>query len=463
MSDTRVRFYRGTRGMGIVISVTYDKDRIIFDFGAPFTPLAQVYDGLVSHRENNRVKDAILLGRIPEVPGVFARRDLQDLKLEPYEDSLYNTAVFICHLHLDHMSEIDKIHPAVPVYIHEDGLTLQKALEEVGWEKHYRDYSGFRYHEPVHVGQITVTPVFSDHPCPGSSGFVIETPDAVIFYSGDIRFHGTQADRAFAEIEEVARRPVDLLIVDATTTSASEFVHDEKDEELLHQPAKEILPGCLSVQDIYDQIASELRNSPALGVYNPYPRDVQMLKEMKQLAEGIGRTAVYEPAYAWILYRCTGIRSAVIWPDNDEKHSYYLELRKEFASVTAAEIAAHPESYLLQNSYRNILSLIDLDGLEGRYYHLLGEPLVEGMKEYGIMKNMINKLGFSFRSFINLYSFSHAYPNQLAWLVKTVNAKTVVAVHSRCPENLNPVNSWQFFPEEGGEYRLADGKLVARG
>ena len=33
MNKTLVRFYRGTRGMGICISITYDKDRIIFDAG----------------------------------------------------------------------------------------------------------------------------------------------------------------------------------------------------------------------------------------------------------------------------------------------------------------------------------------------------------------------------------------------------------------------------------------------
>ena len=80
MSNTKVKFYRGTHGMGIVISITYGKDRIIFDFGAPFTPLAQVYDGTLKPRYENRVKDAVLLERIPSVEGVFSRHDLQDLR-----------------------------------------------------------------------------------------------------------------------------------------------------------------------------------------------------------------------------------------------------------------------------------------------------------------------------------------------------------------------------------------------
>lgn len=460
MSETLVKFYRGCHGMGIVISVTYGNDRIIFDFGAPFTPLAQVYDGVVRSRKNNRVKDAVLLGRIPEVPYVFARKDLQDLDLEPFEESPYNTAIFICHLHLDHMSEIDKVHPDVPVYIHEDGLRLQQVLEETGEEKHYRDYSSFRYHETISVGQIRLTPFFSDHPCPGSSSFLIETPDSTILYSGDIRFHGSASEKAFAEIEEISRRSVDLLIVDSTTTSASEFAMDEKLLSLYRQPSRELLPGCVSVPGIYDEIAGQLKNFPGLGVFNPYPRDVQMLEEMIRLGERLDRTTVYEPLFAYILLKCRGIVSPVIYPDNEEHPEYWKILKEKCPTVSLEQIQQHPEKYLLQNSYRNILSLIDFDGLEGKYYHLLGEPLVEGMKEYGIMKNMVKKLNWSFRSFINLYSFSHAYPNHLAWLVEKINAKTVVAVHSKCPENLNPVHSEQFFPEEGTLYCLNKGQLT---
>ena len=82
MSNTLVNFYRGTLGMGIVISVTYENDRVIFDFGAPFEPSSNVYDGTVKQRINNKVYDALLLDKIPMIEGVFSKKDLKDIDLQ---------------------------------------------------------------------------------------------------------------------------------------------------------------------------------------------------------------------------------------------------------------------------------------------------------------------------------------------------------------------------------------------
>ena len=442
MNKTKVRFYRGTHGMGIVISVTCGKDRVIFDFGAPFTPLAQVYDGTLLPRNVNRVKDAILLERIPPVEGVFSRKDLQGLPVISYEESNLNTAVLICHLHLDHMSEIDKIAPEIPVYIHEDGIQLLKALQEVSEETVYRSYSPFCYHETFKVGQISVTPYFSDHPCPGSAGFLIETPDSTVYYSGDIRFHGLDSEKALAELEILAQKHIDLLIVDSTTTSPSEFTGE-----------------IITEQDIYDDIYAHLKDSEDLGVFNQYNRDVAMMQHMNDLGERLNRTVVWEPEYAYILNKMTGAKVPIYWIDSQHIPECLQNMKDDYQTIPSKEIRNHPEKYLIQNSYANILTLSDFDGLKGQYFHLFGEPLVKGQKDYQIMVNVVNKLNWQFNTYTNLYSFSHRYPEHLRNLIDTINAVTVVAVHSRHPENLDPVRSIHFFPEENTDYILENGLL----
>ena len=459
MSKTVIRFYRGTRGMGICISVTYEKDRIIFDFGAPFSPLAQVYDGTVKTRNTNRVKDAILLGKIPPVEGVFSRKDLQDLDVLSYEECDINTAVMICHLHLDHMSEADKIAKQIPVYIHKDGIRLQELLYTIEGTRKYRDFTAFEYHVPFHVGQIEITPFYSDHPCPGSAGFLIRTPDSTIYYSGDIRFHGTDSQKAFDELEILEKEKIDLLIVDATTTSPSEFVHGKKLDEIMKEPSKDLLEGCISEQDIYDDIYCSLKDFKGLAVFNQYNRDVSMIRHMYDLGNRLGRETVFEPSLAYILYEFTGIKAKICHIDSSVIPEYQKQMEKDWEVISAGEIRKTPERYLLQNSYRNIMSLTDFDGIEGKYFHLFGEPLVETQKAWKVMRNMLDKLSWQFFSYSNLYSFSHAYPNQLAYLVKQIGAKSVVAVHSKDPERLNPVDSIQVFPEEGKDYILINGEL----
>ncbi len=457
MTDTRLHFYRGTRGMGVVISLSYGNDRIIFDFGAPFTPLSNIYDGQVKPREINRVKDTLLLGRIPMIPGVFSKDDLQDIGLEPFENSSYRTAIFICHAHLDHMSEIDKVAPSIPVYIHEDGLKLLQALDLVNDERAHREYSAFQYHETILIGNISVTPYFSDHPCPGSSGFLIGTPDSLVYYTGDIRFHGLDADRAFGEIGSLKGKRIDLLITDATTSSVSESFLPLGSLTDLHKPSKELLKGCISEQDIYDEIAAALKDFDGLAVFNQYERDTRMMHHMYDLAASSGRKLVMEPAFAYILYKLEGIKTSVCLFD-DGYPAYLDEMDPEIVSIP--EIRKDPQNYLLQNSYDHILMLSDFDGIKGQYFHLFGEPLVSTEKRWQIMLNILEKLGFEFHSFSNLYSFSHAYPNQLSWLTDTIKAKAVVAVHSKQPENLAANGSHQYFPDEDKEYILKDGLLI---
>ena len=137
MNNTEIRVYRGTQGMGVIIEITYGMDRIIMDFGAPFTPLNDLYDSQIRIREDHRVKDAILSGRIPAISGVFPKQDLQDLTLTSFEECPYHTAIFISHLHLDHMSEIDKIATDIPVYMHKEALKLKEVLENTEEEQYH--------------------------------------------------------------------------------------------------------------------------------------------------------------------------------------------------------------------------------------------------------------------------------------------------------------------------------------
>ena len=458
MSNTNITFYRGCHGMGILIEVKYKKDRVIFDFGAPFDPLANIYDGTVLPRIENRVKDAIFLKRAMNVPGLYSAKDVNGLDVIPYESCDLNTAILICHLHLDHMSEIDKVHPNIPIYIHTDGLKMQEQIDIMEENTIYRNYNSFEYNELISVGEIKVTPYFSDHPCAGSASFLIETPDSKILYSGDIRYHGKQREYAFKVMEDFNNKNIDLLIIDSTTTSPSEFIMNDELKDKYSKPSKDILPGSILEQDIYDDVYDALKDFDGIGVFNMYPRDISMLENMYEVGKKMNRVTLFEPYYANILYSLKGIKANIIEPINIDKE-YIEQLRKDFNFISIDEVRKNPNKYLLQNSYSNILNLISLDGINGKYYHLLGEPLVAGTKEYSIMCNFINKLNWDFKTYINLYSFSHAYPNHLAYVIDKVNAKTVVAVHSKHPENLNPMNSIQFFPEEGIEYNLNDGKL----
>lgn len=118
---------------GVICSVMYGNDRVIFEMGSVYDPETDIYDGRIIPRSRAWVQDAIRAKKAPRIDGLYRRQDLDGfMGLIPAEESDLNTAVFITHLHLDHMSAIGMVARQIPVYMHENAILIERALETVG-------------------------------------------------------------------------------------------------------------------------------------------------------------------------------------------------------------------------------------------------------------------------------------------------------------------------------------------
>lgn len=462
---SEIVFYEGLKGSGVVASISYGKSRVIFDFGAPFNPMTQPYDGQVERRSKAWVKDAIRLGQIPAIDGVFSEKDLgQNSKIRTYEQSDLTTGVIISHLHLDHMSGIGMVHPEIPVYLHRDAYRLQMLLNEIGESVGDRDYSPVELYKPFQIGEIKVTAYFSDHPCAGAVGYLIEPPDGKYYYSGDIRMHGNRLEKVIEDMKKIEEEQVDVLILETTTMSPSMF--ERASVEPL-RPSLDIPEGMTSEKILLDQVKDDLLNSKELGIFNIYHRDMELIKGLFDIAEQTNREIVFEPKTAYVVMNMLNRCPAVFIPDQEEYENnsskYFLEvMAKTPKIVKTEEICAFPGRYFLQNSYANILELFDLPTKGARYYHLYGEPLVKGGKAYENMMRVLNSTGTDFAAFANLYCYNHAYPNNLLYMANTIKAKNLIGVHSSNPEKLVCEFSKQVLPKKGEVYQLENGDLKLR-
>ena len=257
--NSEIVFYEGLNGSGVVASITYGKSRVIFDFGAPFNPMAQPYDGQVERRPKAWVKDAIRLGQIPRIDGVFSAVDLSPTSgIIPYENSDLTSGVVISHLHLDHMSGIGMVHPDIPVYIHQEGYDLQLWLDEIGESVGKRRFSPVDLHVPFQIGEIRITPYFSDHPCAGSVGYLIEPPDGKYYYSGDVKFHGSNKEEALKDVEKIAGKNVDVLILEMNSLSPA---ISDREADVPLSPSMEIPPGMVTENQLLQQVQEDLKLS----------------------------------------------------------------------------------------------------------------------------------------------------------------------------------------------------------
>ena len=160
--QTEFVMYSGLHTIGGVnMAITYGNDRVIFECGLAYDPATDVFDGTVRPRDKNWVRDKLRLGILPRIEGIYRRQDLGDDPLESAEESQLNTAVFITHLHLDHMAFMGMIAPQVPVYLHHNAQCIERALEATGQgvETLQRTYCDIVPGQPVHVGAIEVLPI----------------------------------------------------------------------------------------------------------------------------------------------------------------------------------------------------------------------------------------------------------------------------------------------------------------
>jgi ribonuclease J len=248
---TKFTLYTGLYTIGGVnFSVEYGKDRVIMEMGSAYNPATDVYDGIVLKRSRAWVRDAIRTQRIPAIDGIYRKQDLDGfMGLVPAEESDLNTAIFITHLHLDHMAGIGFVAPQIPIYMHKNAIQIERALEATGEgvETLERDYTPFDENQPIRVGEIEVLPILTSRRSYRDFAFLITTPDGTIHWTGDLSLHGYEAQLTFDQMEFLKQRGVDVLLCD-TCAFMDEIllqINDTTDPAAI-KPSREIPAGIVS-------------------------------------------------------------------------------------------------------------------------------------------------------------------------------------------------------------------------
>lgn len=148
-------------------------------------------------------------------------------------------AVIISHPHQDHYGLIDELSPEVPVYIG------KLAKELIDAARIFRDKplqeNNFRYfvrNRPFTIGDFRLTPYLMDHSAVDAYGFLIETEDNRVFYSGDFRGHGKKKI-LFENFVNKPPKGVDVLFMEGTMMERNN--DDFPSEDAVQQRIKEII------------------------------------------------------------------------------------------------------------------------------------------------------------------------------------------------------------------------------
>lgn len=455
---------------GVICSVVHGKDRVIFEMGSAYSPENDVYDGTVQPRNKAWVRDAIRTKKVPPIHGIYRKQDLDGfMDLIPAEESDLNTAVFITHLHLDHMAGIGMVASDIPIYMNENATIIERALEATGEgvPTLERNYTHFEPNQPIRVGAIEVLPILTSNRSYRDFALLITTPDGTIHWTGDLSLHGEDTELAFAQMEFLKSKNIDVLLCDSTSFMDAVLLqmNNTTDPKAII-PSREIPAGMMDSKDVDRELFKVLEQQTGLCVFNFYQREMDEVKRYIEWAEKVNRICVFEPDCAYIIYKFFQMQPNVFIPDSERypddpnlQSNWFKELLANSKVVSREEILANPRGFLLQNSYRHILELFDLPGEGGAYLHADGLPIGDFDPAYQNLLRIIGRTKFQYVTFFCQNYFGHGYPPQVKYFCDYVNPKVLIPCHGFNPERLLPLQGEQLLPIEGKTYILKNGRL----
>lgn len=452
MNQTTITFWGGLRTIGgNIAEIKYGNDRVIFDFGLVYDPSTTVIQ--TKQRASKYVSDQLQLNAIPMIDGIYQQEDIQAgvyafEPLKAFEETELNTAVFISHLHLDHIGAMDTIAPQIPVYLSKESKAYFHQLEKIGEGlTKQRDYTGIDYQEPLHIGAIKVTPFQTDHDAYGSMAMLVETPDLTVLYSGDIRMHGQHPEYNQALIKAMQDYTIDLLLLEGTS-----FRPHTEEKSTADQTSVQ------SEKEIASFIAKKLNAQDRLAVFNIYHRNLDRIEHMIDVGNRTKRTVVFELATAHLADRFASDKQfAILVPSREALTVWEQDLMDRYPIVNATQINQAPATYFVQNSFDRITDLLDLEVQGALYFHSNGMPLGAFDPNYHALLGLLEQLGLIYQS-VNVSG--HATQSDILALIDAIQPRLLVPWHSHYPELVIPNNPEQavFLPAKA-TYVYNDGTL----
>ena len=401
-TSTLLTFLHTGNPTGLKFVVEHGDVRCLVDFGREHAPGRAYFSLGLEPRPGREIADLIAVGIAPPLQGVYAT-DRWDGR----------THVFITHMHLDHTSLVRFLGPDVPLYYPAALEPIRKAADSSGyltWRRPPGSMVGDR--ETIAAGPIRVRFVAVDHDILGSTGFLIETPEASIAFTGDHRWHGLHPEvtEAFARTAQGA----DLLIQEAVS--------------LGYAPPGGAPPP-LSEAEAIAELGRVVAEATGLVIVNCYGMNRERVAGLAAGCGAAGRRFLMEPEMA----------AMAGWPD-------------VIGSIAA--IRENPRGHCLQLSFDSLPLLIDLQPPPGSLWiQSGGAPMGLFDPATIVLEAWVKRFGLELRP---VMSSGHSRPEDIVRMVSTVRPKLVLPVHSAAPEALVVPGIPSFIPEAGVTYRVTD-------
>jgi len=272
---------------------------------------------------------------------------------------------------------------------------------------------GFDYEVPVRVGEISVTGYAIDHDVHGASAILVETPDMKIAHSGDIRMRGQRSALNENWIKAMRAKDVDYLFMEGTA-----FWPPRDDDAVDNKFVQH------KENDVPQVISDILAQTEGVAFFNFYHRNLERMENLRKAATLAGRQIVLEPETATLARR--------FFPQ--EKYEVLGE------TISIEEINKKPSGYFVQNTLKNIFTLLDYTPSGSAYLHTNGIPLGPFDPAFNSMLALLKNLGITFHT---VPSAGHGNMEEILQIIDGIRPKTLVPWHSPAPDQMRPLDETQ--------------------
>lgn len=449
-----ITFYGGVNEIGGNKILIEDKLKIFLDFGKNYSREKRYFEEpFIKAREEAQLLE---LGILPCIKGLY----------EKEAETCDLGGVFISHPHTDHYDSIRFLKDCFPVYCGEtamniilarefsgqsigEGYNIAKLTKTNGREV-FKDFKPFRTGNVIKdFSPIEVTPVHVDHSVPGAYGFIVETSDGIIAYSGDIRMHGTKKGMSEDFIKKAKDSEPDILLIEGTHIDSSKIESEE---------------------EVGEKVENIISNTDGLVLAGFAGSDMDRLRTFYNAAKSQGKRLALSMKQAFMvhmlkddpklnLFKLDEPNVCIFQKNKKRAYEYENVIEANYGKnvINSSDVNKIQKEIIMVASLYDMNEMTEIKPVTGSVYILSSsEPFDEEMEiSFDKLLNWLAHYGIPL---YQTHASGHATPHELKRAIEEIKPKKVFPIHTNRPELfkrfISDIGINIELPEEGKIYSL---------
>jgi ribonuclease J len=270
-----------------------------------------------------------------------------------------------------------------------------------------------------------------DHSIPAAYGFIIETSEGSVIYTGDVRKHGPKGDMTTEFAEAAYSSQPSAMICEGTR-----MVDEEKRKNYTEYQVKAESEKIVSATN-------------RIVFVTRYSRDMDRFNTFFNVARSNDRRLIVSPKTAYLLSQLVEDKHLDLpdpLKDDDilvyfkrkksgsfiEKDYYVWERAFMDKMVTHKFVHDHQDQLVMDLDFYQFAELVDIQpDPGGEFIHSMSEPFSEEDLEEKVMHNWLNHFGLRFHQ---LHASGHMNRAELTAMISHIRPRRVFPIHTENPQ-----------------------------